>query len=363
MANRNGPIALDHIELGDCLELLRTLPDEAVDLIISSPPYNLGKEYEARRELDSYLADQTVVLAECARVLKQTGSIFWQVGAYSARGALIPLDIRFFPILESLDLIPRNRIVWTRQHGLHGRKKFSCRHETLLWFTKSDNWVFNLDPIRVPQKYQNKKHYKGARKGEYSCNPIGKNPGDIWMFQNVKHNHQEQTIHPCQFPEDLVARVVLATTNEGDVVLDPYMGAGTVAVVAREHGRRYVGAELDAAYHSVALRRLSGEPDESNAFPNLKTLRAYVARTGANIERFRFDVQVGDIPSQHSHSRIFPEPHHLTQLEERIAFEEASFAADLRGVPRPDEHFPSGRRKDFQASPTEQPSLFDVRTD
>ncbi|MGK7963008.1 DNA methyltransferase [Crocosphaera sp.] len=107
----------------------------------------------------------------------------------------MPLDIRFFPILESCGLIPRNRIIWIRQHGLHARNQFSCRHETILWFTKSNEYIFNLDPIRVPQKYQNKKHYKGQKKGELSCNPKGKNLGDIWLFRNVKHNHEEQTIH------------------------------------------------------------------------------------------------------------------------------------------------------------------------
>jgi adenine-specific DNA-methyltransferase len=283
-------IGRDQILNDDCRKLLASLPDESVDLVVSSPPYNLGKEYEAKKALEHYLEEQTVVLQECARVLKQTGSIFWQVGAFADDGMLIPLDIRFFPILESLGLKPRNRIVWIRQHGLHGTRKFSARHETILWFTKSDSYPFNLDAIRVPQKWQNKKHYRGDRKGELSCNPAGKNPGDIWVFRNVKHNHEEQTIHPCQFPEDLIARIVLSVTKPGDVVLDPYMGTGTVAVVARDHSRHYLGAEMDARYHAVALRRLHGEPDENNCFPNLKTLRDYVDRTGADIRRYRFDV-------------------------------------------------------------------------
>lgn len=130
-------IPLDEIYPGDCRQLLNRLPDDSVDLIVSSPPYNIGKEYEsARKALEIYLAEQEEVLRECVRVLKSTGSLFWQVGAFSDKGALIPLDIKFFPILESCGLIPRNRIVWTRQHGLHGRRKFSCRHETILWFTK-----------------------------------------------------------------------------------------------------------------------------------------------------------------------------------------------------------------------------------
>jgi adenine-specific DNA-methyltransferase len=331
-------LELDQIVRGDCREYLAGLPDSSVDLVVSSPPYNLGKEYEAKVALDHYLIWQKEVLRDCCRVLKPTGSIFWQVGAFADQGLLVPLDIRFFPMLESLGMIPRNRIMWIRQHGLHATRKFSCRHEAILWFTKSDKYKFFLDSIRVPQKYQNKKHYRGNRKGELSCNPAGKNPGDIWVFRNVKHNHEEQTIHPCQFPEDLIARIVLSTTEEGDVVLDPFMGVGTVAVVARDHGRHYLGAELDARYHKAALQRLSGEPDEDNCFPNLKTLRDYVEQTGKPIERFRFAKQIGGQPTDRSKARIYPESHHLAELEERLEYEEAAFAADLRSEERPIDH-------------------------
>lgn len=329
-------LELDRVHPGDCLDLLRSLPDGCVDLVVSSPPYNLGKEYEDRCELDAYLAEQRVVLEQCARVLSDRGSIFWQVGAYSNRGALIPLDVRFFPILEDVGMTPRNRIIWIRQHGLHARRKFSCRHETILWFTKTHDYVFNLDAVRVPQKYQNKKAWKGENKGELTCHPDGKNPGDIWVFRNVKHNHEEQTIHPCQFPEDLIARIVLATTELGDVVLDPYMGTGTVAVVARNEGRRFLGAELDPEYHAVSMQRLSGEPDENGVFPNLKTLRQYAERTGTPAASYRFAVQVGRKATDGSGARIYPEHHHLRELEERLVYEEDCFGADLRSEPRPE---------------------------
>ncbi|MEH2347144.1 MAG: site-specific DNA-methyltransferase [Nostoc sp.] len=323
-------LPLDQITLGNCKSLLNNLPDECVDLIVSSPPYNLGKEYEAKQALNIYLEEQTFILQQCGRILKKTGSLFWQVGAFADKRAIIPLDIRFFPILESCGLIPRNRIIWARQHGLHAQKKFSCRHETILWFTKTDDYIFNLDAIRVPQKYQNKKHYRGERKGELSCNPDGKNPGDIWLFRNVKHNHEEQTIHPCQFPEDLVARIVLATTLKDGLVFDPYMGTGTVATVAKDYGRHFMGTEIDPTYHKVALRRLSGEPDENGCFANLKTLRDYVERTGLPIDKFRFDVQVGEKPSERSKAKIYPEEYHLQEMQERLLYEETAFAALLR---------------------------------
>jgi adenine-specific DNA-methyltransferase len=333
---QSAEVPVDHIVHGDCLELLRGLPDGCVDLIISSPPYNLGKEYEYKRALTTYLEEQTLVLSEYTRALRPSGSIFWQVGSYSNNGVLIPLDVRVFPILEDQGLLPRNRIVWARQHGLHGRRKFSARYETILWFTKSDDYIFNLDQVRVPQKYQNKKAWRGEKKGDYTCHPDGKNPGDIWVFRNVKHNHEEQTIHPCQFPEDMVARVILATTNPGDLVLDPYMGAGTVAVVARKTGRHFLGAELDGRYHAVAEQRLSGEPDANGVFANLKTLRDYAERTGAPVSLYRFAVQVGKLPTDRLKAKIYSEEHHLEEMYSRLAYEEEAFAAGWRGEPLPE---------------------------
>jgi len=313
---------LDTIYHGDCKELLRKLPDESINLVVSSPPYNIGKGKEKRRELDKYLEEQEEVLKECVRVLRPTGSLFWQVGSYVENSRHIPLDIKFFPILESLGMIPRNRIIWIRPHGLHAKKRFSCRHETILWFTKSDNYKFFLDPIRVPQKYPNKKHWKGPRKGQFTSHPLGKNPGDVWAFRNVKHNHEEQTIHPCQFPEDMIERIVLATTERGDIVLDPYMGSGTTAVVARNFGRHFCGAEIEKQYIEVALRRLRGTPDEHGCFPNLKTLREYCARHGIeDTSPFRFDTQTGRKPTPRHLARIYPEHVHLERFIEQTAWE------------------------------------------
>jgi adenine-specific DNA-methyltransferase len=189
----------------------------------------------------------------------------------------------------------------------------------------------------VPQKYPDKKAWRGSRKGELTSHPDGKNPGDIWLFRNVKHNHEEQTIHPCQFPEDLIARIVLAVTDEGCLVLDPYMGSGTVAVVARDLRRDFIGAELDPKYHSVCLRRLAGLPDEQGYFPNLKTLRDYAEANDIAVSKFRFDVQVGGEPTDRSRARIFSEAHHLEKTEERLAFEEDCFAAKRRGQQQPTE--------------------------
>ncbi len=360
MKNNIKNIPLNQILLEDSLNLLKNLPDESIDLVVSSPPYNLGKEYEKKQALEIYLQQQTIILRECSRVLKNTGSIFWQVGAFAEKGMLIPLDIRFFPILESCGLIPRNRIIWARQHGLHAQKKFSCRHETILWFTKSDTYKFNLDSIRVPQKYQNKKHYRGSRKGELSCNPDGKNPGDIWLFRNVKHNHEEQTIHPCQFPEDLIARIILSTTDEGDIVLDPYMGSGTVAVVAQDYQRYFIGSEIEPKYQKIALRRLKCEPDENGYFPNLKTLRDYVEKTGESIDKFRFDLQIGNKASERSQAKIYPEEYHLQSMEDRLFYEESAFAANLRKAKIPTDPQLNGKVKKTK-SPDKKAEQIELR--
>jgi adenine-specific DNA-methyltransferase len=226
----------------------------------------------------------------------------------------------------------------------------------VLWFTKSDNYTFNLDAVRVPQKYQNKKSWRGDNKGELTCNPNGKNPGDIWLFRNVKHNHEEQTIHPCQFPEDMIARIVLCSTNPGDVVLDPYMGTGTVAVVARDLGRTFVGAELDDEYHRVALQRISGSPDENGMFANLKNLRDYCEQHGLDTGRFRFAVQTAEKPTARGQSKIFTEQHHLSEMERRLSYEEECFAADIRGKHRPEDTFRGGKVTLTKSAGVEQQS-------
>lgn len=241
---------------GDTLQLLPTIPSDSIRLIVTSPPYNLGKSYETRVDLDTYLSEQEKVIEECVRVLADNGSICWQVGNYVKNGEIIPLDIMLYPLFASRGLKLRNRIVWHFGHGLHTTKRFSGRYEVILWFTKSDHYVFNLDPIRVPQKYPGKKHFKGPRKGELSGNPLGKNPTDVWEIPNVKANHIEKTIHPCQFPVELVERLVLGLTNENDWVLDPFMGVGSTAIASLIHHRKVLGAEIMPDYVQITKNRV-----------------------------------------------------------------------------------------------------------
>lgn len=241
---------------GDCLDLLGETPDRSVELAVTSPPYNIGKSYEQKLDLDRYVAQQRAVIHECVRVLKDEGSICWQVGNYVEKGAIIPLDTILYPIFAEAGLRMRNRIVWHFEHGLHCTRRFSGRYEVIMWFTKTNDYIFNLDPVRVPQKYPGKKHFKGERAGEYSSNPKGKNPGDVWIIPNVKHNHVEKTPHPCQFPVELIERLVLSMTNPGGVVLDPFMGVGSACVAAIMHGRRAMGAEIVTEYYDLAWQRV-----------------------------------------------------------------------------------------------------------
>jgi adenine-specific DNA-methyltransferase len=247
------------VSSGDCLDLLKSIPDESLQLVVTSPPYNIGKEYEKRLQLDRYIRQQARVIAECARCLSPKGSICWQVGNYVDRGSIIPLDAVLYPVFANLGLKMRNRIIWHFEHGLHCSRRFSGRHETVMWFTKSDDYVFHLDPVRVPQKYPGKKYFKGPKAGQYSCHPLGKNPGDVWVIPNVKNNHVEKTEHPCQFPVELIERLVLAMTRENDWVLDPFLGTGTSIVAAIRHGRRAAGAEVVSKYVRVARERIRQE--------------------------------------------------------------------------------------------------------
>lgn len=241
---------------GNCMDLLKQIPNESVQLVITSPPYNIGKEYEKRQKLQSYLNFQEQVIKECYRILKPNGSICWQIGNYVDNGSIIPLDIVIYPIFEKLGMKMRNRIIWHFGHGLHASKRFSGRYESVIWFTKSDDYYFNLDPIRIPQKYPSKKYFKGNKKGQLSCNPLGKNPSDIWDIPNVKSNHVEKTEHPCQFPVALIERFVLSMSQENDLVFDPFIGVGTTAIAALLHNRKSAGADIEKKYLDIAKKRI-----------------------------------------------------------------------------------------------------------
>ncbi len=256
------------IENRDALETLRGMEGGKFDLIITSPPYNIGKAYEVKTSIENYLNTQEEIIGELIRVVSDKGSLCWQVGNYVEKGEIFPLDIFYYQIFKTHGLKLRNRIIWHFGHGLHASKRFSGRYETILWFTKSDNYIFNLNEVRVPAKYPGKRHFKGPNKGKPSGNPLGKNPSDLWEIvvrdweqelwniPNVKSNHPEKTSHPCQFPIELVERCVLALTNKNSWVLDPFAGVGSTIIAAIKNDRNAVGIEKEKQYCKIATDRI-----------------------------------------------------------------------------------------------------------
>lgn len=239
---------------GDCRQLLESLPkDKKFDLVLTSPPYNLGKEYEKRGSIEKYLAAQEEIIDLIVPRIKKTGSLCWQVGNYTQNGHIEPLDISLHPIFKKHGLILRNRIIWRFGHGLHCRNRFSGRYEVVLWYTVSNDYVFNLDAVRIPSKYPGKR----TAEGRYTGNPKGKNPEDVWDIPNVVGNHKEKTIHPCQFPIGLAERLVLALTTQSALVFDPFCGVGSAGVAAAIHKRRFLGADIARKYLDVAATRIN----------------------------------------------------------------------------------------------------------
>ena len=267
MSNIEGEIQSKIIK-GDAIKSLKKYKDGYFNLIVTSPPYNIGKEYETKTSIESYLEDQEKIIKELIRVLSDSGSICWQVGNYKDKREVYPLDIYYYEIFKRLGLKLRNRIIWHFRHGLHSKNQFSGRYETILWFSKTDDYTFHLDPVRIASKYPGKRHYKGDKKGQPSGNPKGKNPSDVWEvlrndwdslvwdIPNVKSNHVEKTSHPCQFPIELVERCVLALTNENDWVLDPFSGAGSTVLGSVMNQRNSVGIERDINYVKIANERI-----------------------------------------------------------------------------------------------------------
>lgn len=253
---------------GDSLKVLKGIESSKFDLIITSPPYNIGKSYETKTSIEKYLETQEEIIQELIRTLSDKGNLCWQVGNYVERGEIFPLDIFYYHIFKKLGLKLRNRIIWHFGHGLHASNRFSGRYETILWFSKTDNYIFNLDNVRVPAKYPGKRHFKGEKKGLPSGNPLGKNPSDIWEIitndwenalwniPNVKSNHPEKTKHPCQFPIELVERCVLALTNEKSWVLDPFAGVGSTILASLKNNRNALGVEKESEYCEITKERI-----------------------------------------------------------------------------------------------------------
>ena len=268
------PRAASELIHGDCLDKMKALDAGRYRLIISSPPYNIGKAYEREdsRSLSEYIEWQDSVIDRAFELLSPDGSICWQVGNFVRDREYIPLDILSYNLFAKRGLKLRNRIIWRYNFGHNQDRRFSGRYETILWFTKADEYVFNLDPVRVPQLYPGKRHasHKQGKAGQPSGNPKGKNPADYWEFSaerdfvenpvwdlpNLRAGHPEKTAHPCQFPIELAERCILALTSENDWILDPFVGTGSALIAAAKHQRNGTGIDRDAGYLDIARARI-----------------------------------------------------------------------------------------------------------
>ncbi len=241
---------------GDALELLDRLPDGSVQLVVTSPPYNIGKAYEPRRTVEDYVAWCSRWLGQIARVLTPTGAAWLNVGYTSVpgRGVAVPIPYLLWPHLGELQLI--QEVVWHQTNGVACRRRLSPRNEKLLWLVRDPSaFVFHLDAIRDP----NVAYPHQRREGRLRCNPLGKNPGDVWTIPRVVAGRSvpERTRHPAQMPLSLAERLITACSNPGDLVLDPLAGSASTLVAARRLGRVGWGFELRADYCDLARVRLT----------------------------------------------------------------------------------------------------------
>lgn len=240
----------------DVLTTLRSLPTHCIDLVVTSPPYNIGKEYETTRPLVDYLDWCETWISELHRVTKPTGAFWLNLGYLTVPGRAKALPIPYL-LWDKIPFFLVQEIVWNYGAGVAGRKFFSPRNEKFLWYVKDpDSYTFNLDAVRDPNvKYPNQRKH-----GRVKVNPLGKNPTDVWRFPKVtsgkNRSSKERTPHPAQFPEAVVERIVRAASNVGELVLDPFSGSGTTLAVSMRAGRRSLGIEIREDYCALAASRL-----------------------------------------------------------------------------------------------------------
>lgn len=242
----------------DCIDGMGALPSPTnVSCIVTSPPYNIGKAYESVAPVDDYVSWSSKWIEASTKLLGPRGSMWLNVG-YSSHpnGKCLPLS---YLLWDKVPLYFMQEVVWHYKAGVACKKYFSPRNEKLLWYVKHPkDYTFHLDAIRDP--HDQSTCTCGTRNGVKRCNPNGKNPTNVWTITRVtagkNRSSKERTAHPAQFPEQLVEKCILASTDKGDVVLDPFMGSGTTAVVALKHGRKVIGFETNQAYCDIAKERI-----------------------------------------------------------------------------------------------------------
>ena len=240
--------------LGDCREHLKNITPETIPLVATSPPYNAGKAYETALSLEEYQRFSLDWCSAVAQVLAPTGAFWLNLGYMKLSDTeTLPLTYLYYPIIRGLGLHLIQEIVWHYEGGMAYKRRFSHRTERWQWWVRDPkNFIFDLDAVRDATLNRTKDNRN---------NPLGKNPTDYWYFDRVVGGcgaSAEKTAHPCQFPVEMVERIVRACSRPGDVVLDPFGGSGSAALAAVRTGRDFIYMEIDPGYHRLAIERLAG---------------------------------------------------------------------------------------------------------
>jgi len=252
----------------DCIDALGRLPKESIDLFITSPPYNIGKEYENVMDMDQYVQWCQKWLKGIPHALKANGAFWLNLGYVKYKNYAKALPLTYL-LWDKIDMFMIQEVVWNYGAGVAGKTFLSPRNEKWLWYVKdSENYTFNLDAIRDPDvKYPHQK-----KNGKLRCNTLGKNPSDVWQIAKVTsgtdRSSPERTSHPAQFPTDLINRLVLGFSNENEVIVDPFMGSGSTAISSIKYNRKVIGFEIRKDYCEMEMERIiayRNEQKESNA--------------------------------------------------------------------------------------------------
>lgn len=239
---------LNKIICGDCIEVLSEVKDPFAELIFADPPFNIGYKYDKyhdKVEKNNYIGWTRDWMAACKKVLKPSGSFYIAIGDDYAANVKV--------IADELGLVMRNWIIWHYTFGQQTKKKFARSHTHIFYFVNDKkNYTFNDNAVRVSSARQ--LVYNDRR-----ANPAGKLPDDVWIeFPRVCGTFKERAgWHGCQMPENLLKRIIAASSNEGDCVLDPFSGSGTTAAAAIGLGRNYAGIEISEEYVRNANERLA----------------------------------------------------------------------------------------------------------
>ena len=245
------------VQFGDCRELIKTIPSESIDVVVTSPPYNIGKKYgkySDKVSLEEWENLINEITKEIYRVLKPNGSFFLNLSPipYGNDKEILPLPFVGYNIMKNNNFFIRNIITWTFNNMQNCTNRLSGRYENIIWGVKDlKNYTFNLDAIRIPYITQNDKRLTGS----------GRNPTDVWYFDRVNNmvKKKNNLTHPTIYPIEMIERIIKMASNEGDSILDPFLGSGTSVVAAARLGRKGIGFELDNKYESEILSRIDSE--------------------------------------------------------------------------------------------------------